>query len=157
LTDQYADYWEQNKNHTLINYSYCVANPRGYSGYGPDCWGLTASDGDKGYSAHSPTNDRGVIAPTAALSSMPYTPEESRRALEFFYYKLGDKLWSDYGFYDAFNLSEQWFDNQHIAIDQGPIIIMMENYRSGLLWSLFMADPDIKESMKRIGFSSPEL
>ncbi|MDR1505412.1 MAG: Ig-like domain-containing protein [Prevotella sp.] len=157
LKDQYTDYWTQNRNHTLINYTYCVTNPKGYGGYSADCWGLTASDGNNGYSAHSPTNDKGVIAPTAALSSIPYTPEESMRALHFFYYKLGDKLWSDYGFVDAFNLSEQWYDNQNIAIDQGPIVVMIENYRTGLLWSLFMADPEIKDGLKKLGFQSPDI
>lgn len=158
LTDNYADYWVQAKNHTLINYNYCVQNPKGYAGYSADCWGLTASDGNKGYSAHSPTNDKGVIAPTAAISSLPYTPEQSMNALRFFYYKLGDKLWSDdYGFYDAFNMSEQWVDNQQIAIDQGPQIVMIENYRSGLIWSLFMSAPEIKTGLKTLGFSSPYL
>lgn len=157
LKDQYTDYWTQNRNHTLINYNYCLTNPKGYGGYSADCWGLTASDGNNGYSAHSPTNDKGVIAPTAALSSMPYTPEESMRALHFFYYKLGDKLWSDYGFVDAFNLSEQWYDNQHIAIDQGPIVVMIENHRTGLLWSLFMADTEIKDGLKKLGFQSPDI
>jgi len=156
LSDQYADYWTQNQHHSLINYKYCIENPKKYAGYGADCWGLTASDGNGGYSAHSPTDDKGVIAPTAALSSMPYTPEESMNALRFFYYKLGDQLWSDYGFYDAFNLSAQWFDNQHIAIDQGPIVVMIENYRTGLLWSLFMADEEIKEGLRKLGFQSPD-
>lgn len=153
LQDSYADYWEQNRNHTLINYRHCVANPNGYYGYGEDCWGLTASDGNRGYSAHSPSNDRGVIAPTAALSSMPYTPEESMRALRFFYYKLGDRIWTDYGFADAFNLSERWFTNQHIAINQGPIILMIENHRSGLLWNLLMNDSEIKSGLTTLGFS----
>jgi hypothetical protein len=152
LSDQYARYWTQNRHHSLINYSYCVENPKGYGGYSADCWGLTASDGNAGYSAHSPTNDKGVIAPTAALSSMPYTPEESMRALRFFYYKLGDRLWSEYGFFDAFNLSADWFDNQHIAIDQGPIVVMIENYRSGLLWNLFMSDPEIQAGLAKLGF-----
>ncbi len=153
LKDQYADYLEQNRNHAKINYSYCVENPKGYSGYSEHCWGLTASDGDQGYSAHSPTNDRGVIAPTAALASMPYTPQESMRALHFFYYKLGDKLWSDYGFVDAFNLSNNWFDNQHIAIDQGPIIVMIENHRSGLIWDIFMKIPEIQNGLTKLGFT----
>jgi Uncharacterized protein conserved in bacteria len=153
LKDAYADYWEQNRSHALINYSYCVENPQGYNGYSEHCWGLTASDGDQGYSAHSPTNDRGVIAPTAALASIPYTPEESMRALHFFYYKLGDKLWAEHGFVDAFNLSQNWFDNQHIAIDQGPIIVMIENYRTGLLWNLFMSDPEIQAGLTKLGFS----
>lgn len=157
LTDQYADYWLQNTNHTLINYKYCVENPKSYAGYSTNCWGLTASDGNAGYSAHSPSNDKGVIAPTAALSSMPYTPNESMQALHFFYYKLGDKLWGNYGFVDAFNLSQNWFDNQNLAIDQGPIIGMIENHRTGLLWSLFMSIPEIKDGMKKLGFQSPVL
>ena len=152
LQDQYANYWEQNRNHTLINYKYSVDNPKNFVGYSENNWGLTASDGNEGYSAHSPTNDRGVIAPTAALSSMPYTPEESMRALHFFYYKLGDKIWSDYGFTDAFNLSESWFHNQHIAINQGPVIIMIENYRTGLLWDIFMDIPEIQQGLTKLGF-----
>lgn len=157
LSDAYANYEEQTRNHALINYNYCVDNPRDYAGYGENCWGLTASDGDNGYSAHSPNNDNGVIAPTAALTSFPFTPEESMKALHFFYYKLGDKIWGKYGFVDAFNLSKQWFDKEFIAINQGPIICMIENYRSGLLWELFMSDPDIQKGMKKLGFSSPDL
>lgn len=157
LKDQYADYWTQNRNHTLINYSYCIENPKGYAGYGASCWGVTASDGDTGYSAHSPNNDKGVIAPTAALSAFPYTPDESMAALHFFYYKMGDKLWKDYGFIDAFNLAVGWYDTQHIAIDQGPIICMIENYRTGMLWNLFMSIPEIQQGMRNLGFESPEL
>jgi hypothetical protein len=153
LSDQYTNYFTQNRHHSLINYRYCIENQKGYAGYSADCWGLTASDGNNGYSAHSPTNDKGVIAPTAALSSMPYTPEESMQALKFFYYKLGDKLWSEYGFFDAFNLSAGWFDDQHIAIDQGPIIVMIENYRTGLLWNLFMSDPEIQAGLTKLGFT----
>lgn len=157
LSDAYANYEEQTRNHALINYNYCVDNPRDYAGYGENCWGLTASDGDNGYSAHSPNNDNGVIAPTAALTSFPFTPEESMKALHFFYYKLGDKIWGKYGFVDAFNLGKQWFDKEFIAINQGPVICMIENYRSGLLWNLFMSDPDIQNGMKKLGFSSPDL
>ncbi len=157
LTDQYADYLEQNRNHTLINYSYCVENPNGFSGYSADCWGLTASDGNTGYSAWSPTNDQGVIAPTAALSAFPYTPEQSMAALHFFYYKLGDRLWKDYGFIDAFNLTEGWYDDQYIAIDQGPIICMIENYRTGLLWKLFMSIPEVQQGLAKLGFESSEI
>jgi hypothetical protein len=152
LSDTYANYWTQNVNHTLINYSYCVANPNKYYGYSADSWGLTASDNSSGYSAHSPTNDLGVITPTAALSSMPYAPEQSMKALRFFYYKLGDKLWGPYGFYDAFDLSEGWFANSYLAIDQGPIVVMIENYRTGLLWNLFMSAPEVKTSMDKLGF-----
>ena len=160
LRDTYIDdYWEQNLNHTLINHSYCVDNPKRYVGYGNACWGLTASDGNNGYSAHDPSNDQGVIAPTAALSSMPYTPQESMAALRHFYYKLGDRLWDEegYGFYDAFNLTARWFDDQYLAIDQGPIIVMIENYRTGLIWDLFMSIPEVQDGLRKLGFSSPAL
>ena len=157
LTDAYANYQTQVINHTKINYEYVKANPKNYYGYSDQNWGLTASDIPTGYSASSPTNDLGVIAPTAALSSFPYTPTESMKALKFFYYKLGDKLWGDYGFKDAFSLHEPWFANSYLAIDQGPIVVMIENYRSGLLWNLFMSCPEIKTGMKALGFQSPLL
>ena len=152
LEDQYANYWTQNVSHTLINRAYCVANPKNFVGYGENCWGLTASDNHLGYSAHSPNNDLGVITPTAALSSFPYTPAESMEALKFFYYTLGDKLWGEYGFYDAFNPTEGWYADSYLAIDQGPIILMIENHRSNLLWELFMSDPDVTEGLQKLGF-----
>ncbi|MGK2862538.1 MAG: glucoamylase family protein [Chitinophagaceae bacterium] len=155
LKDNYADYWEQNKNHTLINRAYCVDNPKEYKGYGENSWGLTASDTYNGYSAHSPTNDNGTVTPTAALSSFPYTPELSMKALKHFYYDLGDKIWSEYGFTDAFNETKNWYASSHLAIDQGPIIVMIENYRSGLLWKLFMSCPEIKTGLQRLGFQHP--
>lgn len=158
LTDAYANYQVQTKNHTLINYNYCKANTKNYFGYSDSCWGLTASDIKNGYTASSPTNDVGFIAPTAALSSFPYTPTESMKALKFFYYVLGDKIWKDYGFVDAFSLNDLWYANSHLAIDQGPIIVMIENYRSGLLWNLFTSCPEVKNGMKNVlGFSAPYL
>lgn len=157
LTDAYANYWTQDTAQTKINYKYCVTNPNNYPGYSASCWGLTASDIDGGYSACSPTNDLGDIAPTAAISSLPYAPAESMNALKFFYYKLGDKLWGDYGFKDAFNINTLWFAGSYLAIDQGPQIVMIENYRSGLLWNLFMSCPEVKAGMKKLGFSSPNL
>ncbi len=157
LTDQYANYETQTTNHTKINYEYCKTNPKNWYGYGHSCWGLTASDIPNGYTASSPTNDVGVIAPTAALSSFPYTSTESMKALKFFYYKLGDKLWGQYGFYDAFKLQDPWFSNSYLAIDEGPIVVMIENYRSGLLWNLFMSCPEIKTGMQNLGFQSPHL
>ncbi|MGV3765809.1 MAG: glucoamylase family protein [Chitinophagaceae bacterium] len=157
LSDTYAQYDTQNIRHARINYQYCISNPKNYYGYSADCWGLTASDIPSGYSASSPANDLGVIAPTAALASFPYTPEASMKALEFFYYKLGDKLWKEYGFVDAFSLNEPWFANSFLAIDQGPIIIMIENYRTGLLWDLFMSAPEVKAGLKKLGFSAPGL
>jgi hypothetical protein len=153
LKDRYADYWIQNKNHVLINREHCIRNPKGYKGYGANSWGLTASDNHRGYGAHSPTEDLGVISPTAALSSFPYTPEYSMQALRHFYYDMGNKLWSEYGFVDAFNETEDWVAESHLAIDQGPIIVMIENYRSGLLWKLVMANSDIQRGLNRLGFT----
>lgn len=158
LTDAFANYTTQTKNHSLINYTYCVNNPLQRYGYSNSCWGLTASDIPNGYTASSPTNDVGVIAPTAALSSFPYTPVESMKALKFFYYTLGDKLWGTYGFKDAFSLKDIWFADSYLAIDQGPIMVMIENYRSGLLWNLFTSCAEVKNGMKNVlGFSAPYL
>jgi hypothetical protein len=158
LTDAYASYDVQNEAHSMINYDYCVANPNNNIGYSADCWGLTASDIDGGgYTASSPTNDVGVIAPTAAISSLPYTPTQSMQALRFFYYKLGDKTWGPYGFYDSFDLNTGWFATSDLAIDEGPIIDMVENYRTGLLWGLFMSCPEVQTGMKNLGFTSPNL
>jgi len=155
LRDQYADYWEQNYHHTLINHEHCVRNPLHYKGYGPDCWGLTASDNFEGYDAHSPDNDLGVITPSAALSSFPYTPQFSMKALRYFYDKLGDRIWGPYGFTDAFSESKDWYAKNYLAIDEGPIVVMIENYRSGLLWKLFMSCPEIKNGLQKLGFKSP--
>jgi hypothetical protein len=157
LTDQYADYWQQNQNHALINYTYCKQNPKNFGGYSAECWGLTASDDPWGYDAHSPTNDRGVISPTAALASMPFTPNESKAAMRFFYYKLGDRIWGEYGFVDAFNINETWVADSYLAIDQGPIVVMIENYRSSLLWEQFTSCNEVKAGMKKLGFSAPYL
>ncbi|MDI9858036.1 glucoamylase family protein [Flectobacillus roseus] len=154
LTDQYTNYFDQNKAHAQINYLYCKANPKQYAFYGESCWGLTASDNENGYSAHAPDNDLGVISPTAALSSFPYTPTESMQALQFFYYKLGDKIWKEYGFVDAFNLNKFWYADSFLAIDQGPIIVMIENHRSGLLWNLFMSCPEVKNGLKKLELSN---
>ena len=154
LEDQYANYWTQNVNHTLINRAYSVSNPLDYVGYGTGSWGLTASDNHQGYAAHSPDNDLGVITPTAALSSMPYTPEYSMDALRHFYYLLGDLLWGQYGFYDAFNFTDQWVADSYLAIDQGPIVIMIENHRTGLLWDLFMSNTEIASGLDKLNFTS---
>ena len=159
--DMYANYFTHNKNQTLVNRQYCITNPKGYVGYGANNWGLTASYSIPGvyYLAHDPNNDNGTISPTAALSSMPYTPNESIAALKYFYRTYGSELWGDFGFRDAFNLtysskgvSGRWFSDGYLAIDQGPIIVMIENYRSGLLWNLFMANPEIQTALNAIGF-----
>ncbi len=153
LQDQYANYWEQNRAHALIHFNYAIANPKNFEGYGRDAWGLTASDSPGGYEAHSPTNDLGVIAPTAALSSFPYTPEESMRALRNYYEELGDQLWGDYGFYDAFSEERNWVADGYVAIDQAPIIAMIENHRTGLLWRLFMNDEEVQAGLEKLGFN----
>ena len=153
LKDTYADYWTQNRNHTLINRAYCVANPLKKVGYSEQCWGLTASDNQQGYNAHAPDNDLGVITPTAALSSFPYTPAESMEALKFFYYQIGDRLWGQYGFYDAFNPTVGWYADSFLAIDQGPIVVMIENHRTGKLWQLFMSAPEVAVGAGKLGFT----
>jgi hypothetical protein len=155
LEDDYANYWEQNRAHVLVNRAYCIDNPHGFAGYGADCWGLTASDTEGGYTAHSPNNDRGVISPTAALSSFPYAPKLCRQALE----RFADmpQIWGEYGPKDAFSLHSGWVADSHLAIDQGPIVVMVENYRSGLLWRLFMSCPEVQAGLRRLGFRSPRL
>lgn len=157
LSDKYTNYRTQNDAHSKINFEYCKTNPKNWFGYSSSCWGLTASDIPSGYTASSPTNDVGVIAPTAAISSLPYTPQQSMAAIKFFYYTLGDKLWGNYGFADAFKLQDLWFASSYLAIDQGPIIVMIENYRSGLLWRLFTSAPEVKAGMKKLGFIAPYL
>jgi len=159
LKDQYADYWKDNRNHTLIHYRWCVNNPKGYKGYGADSWGLTSSYSMRGYSGHAPTDKRdlGVISPTAALSSFPYTPKESMAAMKNWYTNKKEQLFGVYGFYDAFSETANWYTPRYLAIDQGPIVVMMENYRSGLLWNLFMSCPEIQLGLKKLGFESPHI
>lgn len=152
--DAYANYFVNNRNHTLINRAYCIDNPKNFAGYGETIWGLTASDDPDGYMAHEPTatRDNGTITPSAAVSSMPYTPEESIAALKGLYRLIGEKNWGAMGFYDAFNQSRNWYADSYLAIDQGPIIGMIENHRSELLWNLFMSNPEIQPALDAIGF-----
>lgn len=166
LVDEYADYWQNNVSHTLINYEWAVENSNDCAGYGPESWGLTASyspneDGGVGYAGHKPGDEQGedrcTITPTAALSSMPYAPEESMEAMRHFYEDLKDRLWGPYGFYDAFSVEHDWFPARYLAIDQGPIPVMIENHRSGLLWDLFMSSPEVQEGLRELGFQSPHL
>jgi len=152
LKDQYGDYWKLNTNHAMIHYKHCVANPNEYEGYGPDCWGLTSSYSIQGYAGHRPDRDLGVISPTAALSSFPYTPEESMRFLRFMYTDV-DSLVGEFGPYDAFSFESSWYVPRYLAIDQGPIPVMIENYRSGLIWDLFMSAPEIQQGLEKLGFT----
>lgn len=158
IKDKYTNYFTQNRNHTLINRAYCIANPKKFKGYGENCWGLTASDDPvQGYLAHEPNSgpqDNGTIAPTAALGSFPYTPVESLGALKHFYREYGADLFGPMGFYDAFNPQLNWTADSYLAIDQGPIINMIENHRSGLLWKHFMANAEIQTALKKIGFTA---
>jgi hypothetical protein len=150
--DIYANYFANNKNITLIHKAYCTANTHGYTGYGENCWGLTASDDPTGYRVHEPTNDNGTITPTAAISSIPYTPQESIDFIKHIYRTYGNNVWGEYGFKDAFNPTQSWYASSYLAIDQGPIIAMIENYRTGLLWNLFMSSPEIQPMLDAIGF-----
>lgn len=155
LADSHADYWQQNVAQVAANRAHCIANPGGFKGYGPDCWGLTASDDPSGYDAHAPNNDNGTISPTAALASFPYAPEASMAALRHFLLAYGDRVWGRFGFTDAFNETRDWWAKTFLAIDQGPIVVMMENYRTGLLWKLFMAAPEVRAGLKKLGFARP--
>lgn len=174
LSDRYANYWDNNVAHTLINRQHCVNNPNNYKGYGENCWGLTSSYTVPGaaayvrgqinekpspgnsdqtdYAGHRPSFDLGVIAPTAALSSMPYAPDKVMPVIRHFYEDLGDKIWGPYGFYDAFSEEYEWYPRRYLAIDQGPIPVMIENYRTGLLWDLFMQDEDVQKGLEKLDF-----
>jgi len=152
LHDRYADYWRHNVEHTRINRQHCIDNQHGYRGYGPQCWGLTAGYSVGFYAAHRPGEDLGVISPTAALSSFPYTPRESLRALRHFHDELGHWIYGPYGFYDGFSLHHRWCKPWYLAIDQGPIVVMMENHRTGLLWRLFMSCPEVQTGLNQLGF-----
>jgi hypothetical protein len=151
LKDKYADYWKLVQNHAKIHYEYAVENPKNFKGYGEDLWGFTASYSIKGYHAHQPSDDLGVISPTAALSSFPYTPKESMKMLRNLYTNH-DSLVGKYGPYDAFSLEHKWYVPRYLAIDQGPIPVMIENYRTGLLWNLFMQNTDVKKGLTKLNF-----
>jgi hypothetical protein len=152
--DQFCNYFENSRNISLIHQKYCMANPYHHTGYDSLTWGLTASDDPFGYSAHAPySNDNGTITPSAAISAMAYTPEQSIATLKHFYFTYGSQLWGEFGFKDAFNLDQNWFADSYIAIDQGPMIVMMENYRSQLCWNLFMANPEITQMLNSIGWT----
>ena len=153
IKDAYTNYFVNNRNTTLINRAYCIDNPKKFKSYNETTWGLTASDDPFGYLAHEPgSNDNGTITPTAALSAMPYTPDESMAAFKNFYFNYGQKLWGMYGFKDAFNPQNNWYAASYLAIDQGPIVVMVENYRTCLLWNLFMSNPEIQPMLDAIGF-----
>lgn len=157
LKDKYADYWKLNVNQASIHYRYALDNPKGYKGYGEKQWGFTSSYSVNGYAGHHPgESDLGVISPTAALSSFPYTPKESMQFLKYLYLEA-DSLIGEYGPYDAYSQTDNWYLPRYLAIDQGPIPVMIENYRSGLLWNHFMQNKDVQQGLKKLGFESPYL
>jgi hypothetical protein len=157
LKDRYADYWEQNVRHVRINHAHCQANPHHHKGYGAACWGLTSSDDVTGYAQHAPDNDSGTLSPTAALSSLPYAPREALAAIRHFLQVHGEKVWGRYGFVDAFCDDQGWYADTFLAVDQGPIILMIENYRTGLLWKLFMGAPEVRAGLGKLTFTSPHI
>jgi exo beta-1,2-glucooligosaccharide sophorohydrolase (non-reducing end) len=152
LTDKYTNYFVNNQAIAKINYNYCVDNPNHYKDFGENCWGLTASDGPFDYSADEPipSRDPGKIAPTGAIASFPYTPEESMKALKNYYYNYGKFLWGEYGFKDAFDLTENWCSDIYMGLNQAPMVVMIENYRTGLIWNLFMKNEEIQKGIEKI-------
>lgn len=158
LRDEHTDYFERNRAHALIHRAYAIDNPKNHAGYGEKAWGFTSSDDPLvGYSSHHPgtAGDNGTISPTAAIASIVYTPEESMEVLRHFYYDLGNKLFGKYGFYDAYNpgmVEGQQVVRSYLAIDQGPVAVMIENYRSRLIWDLFMSNPEIQNGLEKLGF-----
>jgi hypothetical protein len=154
LWDRFTNYFDNNRNMALINQRYCMANPGGYKGYSADGWGITAVDGPHGYVDYAPTPklDDGTIAPTGAVSSILYTPEASLAAIKHFYRDLGAQLWGVYGFADAFNQSQDWVSGIYMGLNQAPMAVMIENYRSGVVWKSFMSNPGIRSVIEKAGF-----
>jgi len=153
LHDRFTrSYFENDRSIALINRAYAIANPKHFAGYGAGGWGLTASDGPDGYMAESPdeAHDRGTVAPTGALASFPYTPEPSMAAFKHYYSDFGDRLWGVYGLRDAFNLSADWVSPIYMGLNQAPIVVMIENYRTGLVWKYFMSNPEIGNMLKKL-------
>jgi hypothetical protein len=152
VNDRWTNYLENNTAIARINLAFSTANPGDYRGYGANAWGLTASDDPWGYAAHEPkpVMDNGTLAPTGALASFPYTPEASLAALKHYYRDLGEDLWTEFGFRDAFNLTEGWFSPIYMGLNQAPITVMIENWRTGLVWRLFMANAEIGRGLEAI-------
>lgn len=153
--DRFTNYFENNRAIARINHAYCVENPLKFAGYSEDCWGISVginTGGGKPY----PRDDNGTISVMASLASMPYTPEESLRALRHFYRKLGRKVYGIYGFHDGFNATQNWYEEAYMALNQAPITVMIENHRTGLVWKHFMANPEIKPALNAIGFKPDE-
>jgi hypothetical protein len=153
LRDRYTNYFTNNRAIALIQQAYAIDNPRKFAGYGANCWGRSAGV-DSGGGRALPRDDNRTINTKATLASMPYTPAESLAALKHFYRDLGAKTWGPYGFYDGFNETRNRFDPDYMALNQAPIVVMIENHRTGLVWKNFMANPEIAPALKAIGFQA---
>jgi hypothetical protein len=155
MRDKGLDYFENSRRATLANRAYAIANPLGWADYGSNVWGLTASDIPATYRARGAPpaeNDDGTITPTAAGGSFAFTPRESLAALRHMYDAYRTRIWGPYGFKDAFNPSAQWFATDYLGIDQGPIVLMIENSRTGRIWDVFMRHPAVQRGLARAGF-----
>ena len=174
IADEYMrekgiDYFENSRRATYVQRQYAMDNPKGWVGYDSLCWGVTASDGptekynfdDKkflGYAGRGTSGpdynyfDDGTIAPYASLSSLPFAPEIVLPTIKSMNEKYGQKLWGKYGFYDSFNPTAKWFNDDFIGIDEGPMLIMIENFRTGLVWNYVMKDPIIQKGLNKLGY-----
>lgn len=175
LADEYMrgkgiDYFENSRRATWVQRQYAIDNPHGWIGYDSLCWGVTASDGpgDKynfgereflSYAGRGTSGpdynyfDDGTIAPYGPLSSLPFAPEIVIPTIRSINEKMGDRIWGRYGYYDSFNLTAEWVNDDYIGIDQGPMLIMIENFRTGLVWNYVMNDPVIQKGLQTLGFS----
>jgi hypothetical protein len=150
--DGFCNYFENNRNISLIHRAYAIENPKRFPDYGEDVWGFTASDNPWGYGAQEPVpeKDNGTVSPTAAVSAYPYVPQESMSAMRTLYHRYGHRLWGEFGFRDAFNVQQDWFADSVLAIDQGPMAPMIENGRTGLCWKYFMANEEVVNALEAI-------
>lgn len=151
IRDKYTNYFKNNRNLALISQAYAIDNPEGHVGYGADAWGQSAGVHTGGGRAR-PADDNGTLTVHASLGMMPFVPEESMKALRHYYRDLGDRTWSTYGFVDGFNQDENWHEEAYMALNQAQTVIMIENHRTGLIWKLFMSNPEIAPALKAIGF-----
>lgn len=170
MKEKGIDYFENSRRATYVQRQYAIDNPHGWVGYDSLCWGITASDGPTakynfdgreflGYAGRGTSGpdynyfDDGTIAPYGPLSSLPFAPEIVLPTIRSLNDRYGARLWGKYGYYDSFNLTAGWVNDDFIGIAQGPMLIMIENFRTGLVWHYVMRDPVIRKGLQRLGFS----